>query len=119
MVRSIFGWRGFLDEITLYNRALSLAEIQSINNAGINGKTKQAATNAGANSQTVVNDATITFDNVSTAGTTTDYTIAPATAGILPAGLYADRIGLRHLDDRRLFGQHSGLFQFARLDRED
>ena len=81
-----FGWTGGLDEITLYNRALSAAEIQSINNAGINGKTKQSATNAGANSNTQVGDATITFANVTTAGTTTDYTIDPTTAGMLPMG---------------------------------
>ena len=80
------GWRGFLDEITLYNRALSLTEIQSINNAGINGKTKQAATNAGMNSNTQVGDATIKFENVATAGTTSDFTIAPTTAGILTPG---------------------------------
>lgn len=80
------GWRGRLDEITLYNRALSLTEIQSINTAGINGKTKQAATNAGANSNTVVGDATITFADVTTAGTTTDFTIAPASAGMPPTG---------------------------------
>lgn len=81
-----FSWTGELGEITLYNRALSAAEIQAINNAGINGKTKQAPTSAGANSQSVVNDATITFANVTTAGTTTDYTIDPTTAGTLPAG---------------------------------
>ncbi len=81
-----FSWTGGLDEITLYNRALSAAEILAIKNAGINGKTKQAATNAGANLPTVVNDATITFANVSTPGTTTDYTIDPTTAGTLPAG---------------------------------
>lgn len=81
-----FGWTGGIDEVTLYNRALSAAEVQSISNAGINGKIKQAATNAGANSQTQVNDATITFANVTTAGTTTDFTINPTTAGTLPAG---------------------------------
>lgn len=80
------GWVGGIDEVALYNRALALTEIQSINTAGINGKTKQAATSAGANSQTVVNDATITFDNVSTGGTTTDFTIDPATVGTLPNG---------------------------------
>ncbi len=81
-----FSWTGELGEITLYNRALSAAEIQAINNAGINGKTKQAPTGAGANSPTTVNDATITFANAAAAGTTTDYTIDPATAGTLPMG---------------------------------
>ncbi len=81
-----FGWTGGIDELALYSRALSAAEIQSINNAGISGKIKQAATAAGANSQTQVGDATMTFSNVSAAGTTTDYTIDPATAGTLPMG---------------------------------
>jgi len=48
---------------------LSAAEIQSISNAGVNGKTKQAATDAGANVQMQVGDATLTFDNVSPPGT--------------------------------------------------
>lgn len=81
-----FSWTGELGEITLYNRALSAAEIQAINNAGINGKTKQAATATGTNSQTQVGDAIISFANVTTAGTTTDYTIDPTTAGTLPMG---------------------------------
>ncbi|MEP6944628.1 MAG: LamG-like jellyroll fold domain-containing protein [Acidobacteriota bacterium] len=81
-----YGWTGGIDEISLYNRALSLAEIQAIRNAGINGKNKQAVTNAGLASQSVVNDATITFEDVTTAGTTTDYTIDPTTVGTLPPG---------------------------------
>ncbi len=80
------GWRGLIDDITLYNRALSLTEIQSINNAGINGKTKQAATSVGVNSNTQVGDATITFDNVTIAGMTFDFTIVPTSAGMLPTG---------------------------------
>jgi hypothetical protein len=79
-------FNGQIDEATVYNRALSQTEIQSIYNAGINGKCKQAATNAAANSQTQVGDATITFQNVTTAGTTTDYTIDPPTVGTLPSG---------------------------------
>ena len=62
---------GDVDELTQYGRALTTMEINSIYTAGVNGKTKQAATNVGANSTTQVNDATITFANVSTAGTTT------------------------------------------------
>ena len=81
-----YGWTGELGEISLYNRALSAAEIQSINNAGISGKIKQAATVAGANSNTQIGDATISFANVSVAGTTSDYTIDPTTAGTLPTG---------------------------------
>lgn len=77
---------GAIDDLAIYDRVLSAAEIQSISNAGVNGKTKQAATNAGANFQTQVGDATLTFDNVSTAGTTTDFTINPASAGTLPQG---------------------------------
>ena len=39
-----FGFRGQIDEVSLYNRALTDAEIQSIFNAGIAGKLKQNAT---------------------------------------------------------------------------
>jgi len=81
-----FQFNGLVDEPALYNRTLSDPEILAIYNAGVGGKTKSAATSAGASSQTLVNDATITFQNVTTAGTTTDYTIDPATAGTLPAG---------------------------------
>ncbi|HQU85553.1 MAG TPA: hypothetical protein PKY59_20635 [Pyrinomonadaceae bacterium] len=77
---------GAIDDLAIYNRVLSAAEIQSISNAGVNGKTKQAATNAGANVQTQVNDATLTFANVSTAGTTTDFTVNPTAVGTLPSG---------------------------------
>lgn len=77
---------GEVDELTQYGSVLRAAEINSIYNAGVNGKTKQAATNAGVNSQTQVGDATLTFANVSTAGTTVDYTIPPASAGTLPQG---------------------------------
>jgi hypothetical protein len=77
---------GEVDELTQYGSVLTAAEISSIYNAGVNGKTKQAATNSGSNVQTQVNDATMTFANVSAAGTTTDYTIAPASAGTLPTG---------------------------------
>ncbi|MDQ6785901.1 MAG: LamG domain-containing protein [Acidobacteriota bacterium] len=78
-------FNGQVDELSIYNRALTNVEIQSIYNAGINGKCKTAATNAGANSQTQVNDATITFQNVASGGTTTDFTIDPAGAGTLPS----------------------------------
>jgi hypothetical protein len=88
-----FGWTGGLDEITLYNRALSAVEIQAISNAGINGKTKQVASNAGANLQTQVGDATLTFQNVTDAGTTSDYTIDPTTAGTLPMGYTQTGLG--------------------------
>lgn len=80
-----FSWQGAIDEVSLYNRALSAAEINSIYNAAVNGKIKNAATNAGANSQSIVNDATVTFANVTAAGTTIDYTIDPLSAGTLPA----------------------------------
>ena len=81
-----FGWTGGIDELSLYSRALSAAEVQSISNAGIAGKIKQAATAVGANSNTQVGDAIVGFANVSVAGTTSDYTIDPATAGTLPTG---------------------------------
>src|SRR5262249_39814176 len=62
---------GLIDEATLYNRALSAAEIMSISEAGIAGKCKSADTNAGTPGSTQVADATIT-GNVSNSGTTTD-----------------------------------------------
>ena len=84
--QSYYFFNGQVDEATLYNRALSDMEIAAIFNAGIGGKIKSAPTVTGANSETQVNDAVITFQNVTAAGTTTDYTIDPATAGTLPAG---------------------------------
>lgn len=79
-----YRFNGFVDEPTLYNRALSDGEISAVFNAGVGGKIKSAATAAGANSQSIVNDATITFQNVSIAGTTSDYTLDPATLPAIP-----------------------------------
>lgn len=79
-------FNGQIDEASFYSRALSQTEIQSIYSAGLSGKCKTAVTVAGANAQTQVNDATLTFQNVTSGGATTDYTIDPLTAGTLPSG---------------------------------
>ena len=61
---------GRADEVSAYNRALTADEVTSIYNAGLAGKYKAAATNAGANAQTKVGDVTVTFANATSAGTT-------------------------------------------------
>ena len=61
---------GSVDEVSIYNRALTADEIASTYNAGLAGKYKAAATNAGTNSQTKVGDVTVTFANATSAGTT-------------------------------------------------
>jgi Peptidase family C25/Concanavalin A-like lectin/glucanases superfamily len=78
---------GILDEIEIYSRALSASEIQSIVNAGLAGKLKAATTSTGSNVSTNVGgDATITFPNVTTAGTTQQIPLDPAVLPALPAG---------------------------------
>jgi N-acetylneuraminic acid mutarotase len=77
---------GAIDEAMVFNRALSPIEIGDIFTPGKNGVCKSGTTNAGANSQTVIGDETITFQNATTAGTTTTNTIAPLGAGDLPVG---------------------------------
>lgn len=80
---------GLIDEVTLYDRALTAAEVESIFNAGIAGKLKTAETPAGfgadketaaifksetpASPQDVaiqVGDVTVTFEEVTTGGVT-------------------------------------------------
>lgn len=78
-------FEGEIDEISLYNTVLSATEIKSIVDAGLAGSLKTAATNttplsgfnfgkgrtpAGVGIETKVGDATLTFTNVTTAGTT-------------------------------------------------
>lgn len=86
------GWLGGIDELAFYNRPLALGEIQSIFAAGVNGKTKQAATNSGLGSTTRVGDAVLTFDNVVASGVTSAFAINTATAGTLPSDQIPTRI---------------------------
>ncbi len=76
-----FVWHGGLDEISLYNRGLTAAEVQSIYNAGLAGKLKQTVTQfnpfaenrevkgrdsgVGFGPVTTVGDATIFFQGTS------------------------------------------------------
>ena len=81
------GFNGLIDEIGIYNRALSPAEIQSIFNAGSFGQCKTASfTETGSNVTVLTDAATFTFDNVSTPGTTSVSSIDPATVGQVPGG---------------------------------
>ena len=82
-----FSFNGLLDEIGIYNRALTAAEIQSIFNAGSYGQCKTASfTEIGSNVTVQTDAATFTFDNVSTPGTTSVSAIDPATVGQVPGG---------------------------------
>lgn len=79
-------FQGSLDEIQLYDRALSAAEIGGIFASGKKGVCKSGATSAGANSQTIVGDQTITFQNATSAGTTSTQSIPALGTGDLPTG---------------------------------
>lgn len=82
-----FFFNGLLDEIGIYNRALTAVEIQSIFNAGNYGQCKTASFTRTGSNVTVQTDAgTFTFDNVSTSGTTSISAIDPATVGQVPGG---------------------------------
>lgn len=82
-----FNFNGLLDEIAIYNRALTTAEIQSIFNAGSFGQCKTASfTGMGSNVTVQTDAANFTFDNVSTPGTTSVSAIDPATVGQVPGG---------------------------------
>lgn len=87
-------WRGLLDEVSIYNRALTQAEIMSIVNAGFAGKLKENNTPTGSNVVVTTNgDATVTFPGVTTAGRTQQIPMAlsqlPALA-LFPTGLTYD-----------------------------
>ena len=109
---------GDIDELSVYNRVLSAAEIQSIVNAGIAGKLKQVstptgfaalaeqtrnATNNKAKSlqasadnsdfspqsvNVIVGDATVTFSGVTTAGATQEIPLDPNVLPPLPSGTW-------------------------------
>jgi hypothetical protein len=87
-------FNGLVDEATIYNRALSQSEIQSVYNAGIAGKAKSAPTPTGTNvSVNAGGDATMTFSSVTTSGLTQQVPIDgsqyPPTPQV-PLGLYYD-----------------------------
>ncbi len=80
-------FNGLLDEIGIYNRALSTAEIQSIFNAGSYGQCKTASfTGSGMNVPVQTTGADLTFSEVTTAGTSSVTPIDPATVGQVPGG---------------------------------
>ncbi len=81
------GFNGIIDESSIYNRALSDAEIVSIFNAGIAGKLKQNTTPTGSNvAVNTKSDATVTFPTVSTAGITQQIPLDLSTLPSLPIG---------------------------------
>jgi len=78
---------GVIDELSLYSKALTPDEVTSIFNAGLAGKLKTAATPTGTNVSTNVgSDATITFSNVSSSGTTQQIPLGLGGLPALPAG---------------------------------
>lgn len=78
---------GLIDEPSIYNRALTAAEIASIYNAGSGGKLKQNPTPTGSNVAVQTGrDATVTFPTVSTAGNTEQIPIELSTLPPLPSG---------------------------------
>ncbi len=84
---SSYAFTGGVDEIGVYDRALSDTEIQSILSAGIAGKLKDGATSAGSNITVSTNsDATVTFPTVVTAGTTQQIPVDISLLPALPAG---------------------------------
>jgi len=92
-LNSFFG--GMMDEISLYDRALSDAEVASIYNAGSAGKYKSVAVTGNA-SFNAGGDATVTFTGVTSPGilqqVPIDGTLYPPTlpGGQTPLGLYYD-----------------------------
>lgn len=81
-------WNGIIDEVSLYNRALTQNEISSIYNAGIAGKLKIHNTSG---TTATVGDATITFPSVTNAGTTQQI---PLDANLFPAPTLGTHTGL-------------------------
>ena len=76
---------GAIDEATIYDRVLTVTEIQSIYNAGFSGKLKQAQTPIGSTPiATQVGDATITLQSVSAQGVIQEIPIDQTLFGPLP-----------------------------------
>jgi hypothetical protein len=81
---------GRIDETSLYNRALTDAEITSIFNAGIAGKLKDNPTPTGSNvAVNTKSDGTVTFATVSTAGITQQIPLDLSLFPSLPPGFTA------------------------------
>ena len=78
---------GQADEVSLYNRALTPSEIAAIYNAGVAGKIKVKPTGAGSNVNTQLSDATVTFANVSVAGSTSQNGIDLGSLPRLPSNV--------------------------------
>lgn len=89
---------GKLDEVSFYDRDLSASEIQSVYHAGLAGKLKTVNTPTGFSAKdfddaapqtvsTTVGDVTVTFQNVSIAGTTQEIPLDPSLLPPLPNGL--------------------------------
>lgn len=83
-------WLGNIDEVSLYNRAITQSEITSIYNAGVAGKLKNNSTPTGANvTVNTTGDATVTFPNVTAAGTTQQIPLDASLFPPLPPGSFA------------------------------
>jgi len=61
---------GMLDEISIYQRAVTASEIAAVYNAGVAGKVKAKPAGAGSNVQTQLADATVTYAALNTPGLT-------------------------------------------------
>jgi hypothetical protein len=79
-------WDGEIDELSVYKRALDLAEIQSIHSAGVEGKQKAANLPIGMAIQRTVGDLTANFPEVTTAGNLIQNPADPNSLPMLPAG---------------------------------
>jgi hypothetical protein len=80
-------FNGLIDEVGIYNRALSAGEIQSIFNAGSYGQCKTASfTGSGQNVVVQTTGADLTFSEVTTTGASSVVPIDPATVGQVPGG---------------------------------
>lgn len=85
---------GAIDEVSIYNRALSASEIQSIYNSGIAGKLKNVTTATGYNRKinrpnlvnTTVGDVLVSFPSVSVAGITQQIPLSTDGLPLLPNG---------------------------------
>jgi plastocyanin len=79
-------FKGLIDEVEVFNRALTQTEIQSIVAAGASGKCKRVTTSTGSNVSNQVGDTTLTFGNVSNGGITTYQTLDTYQPGPMPFG---------------------------------
>ncbi|MDQ4120795.1 MAG: carboxypeptidase regulatory-like domain-containing protein [Acidobacteriota bacterium] len=77
---------GNIDELSIYNRTLTADEIAAIVSAANSGKLKTADTPAGSNVQTTIGSATLSFPNVSSAGTSFEISLDSSGLPPLPTG---------------------------------